>query len=64
MKSISMSQQYNEKLYHGTISEIDKVDVSKGRGNEQSENLGMQYYVGKQEVADNLIKEIRLVDWR
>ena len=154
-----MSQQYKEKLYHGTVSEISSVDVSKGRGNKdfgkgfymavtkrqavgmmhkkyreavrrsrnkkkadfsdfvlmcreqggvphdydvvigptadddtmlclkaywdglygkvgstdakrillnnlEPENLGIQYYVGRQKVADRLIKEIRPVEWR
>ncbi len=25
--------QFNSRLYHGTVSQIDKVDVSLGRGN-------------------------------
>ena len=27
-----MSQQYREKLYHGTVSEILRVDVTKAVG--------------------------------
>ena len=30
----------------------------------EPENLGIQYFIGKQTVADRLIKEIRRVDWR
>lgn len=32
--------------------------------NLEPENLGVQYYVGKQEVANKLIKEIVETDWR
>ena len=32
--------------------------------NLEPENLGIQYYVGRQEVADRLIKDIREIDWR
>lgn len=32
--------------------------------NLETENLGIQYYVGKQEVADRLIASIRAIDWR
>ena len=32
--------------------------------NLEPENLGEQYYVGRQEIADRLIKEIIEIDWR
>jgi len=32
--------------------------------NLETENLGIQYFVGKQEVADQLILSIKLIDWR
>ena len=32
--------------------------------NLESENLGIQYYVGRQEIADNLIVKIQPIDWR
>lgn len=32
--------------------------------NLEPENLGIQYYVGKQEIANRLIKEIKRTDWR
>lgn len=32
--------------------------------NLETENLGIQYYVGKQEVADRLIASIKAIDWR
>jgi len=37
-----MSQQYKETLYHGTVFQIDKVDVSKGRGNK---DFGKGFYM-------------------
>ena len=33
-------------------------------GNLEPENLGVQYYIGKQEVADKLILEVKEIDWR
>ena len=32
--------------------------------NLETENLGIQYFVGKQEIADALIVSMKLVDWR
>lgn len=32
--------------------------------NLEVENLGIQYYIGKQEVADRLITEIKQINWR
>ncbi len=32
--------------------------------NLESENLGVQYFVGKQEVADKLIVSINEINWR
>lgn len=32
--------------------------------NLEPENLGVQYYVGRQEVADRLILELREIDWK
>lgn len=32
--------------------------------NLETENLGVQYFVGKQEVADKLIADIKEIDWR
>ncbi|MCM1056945.1 MAG: DUF3990 domain-containing protein [Firmicutes bacterium] len=41
-------------------------DAAKGilLNNLETENLGIQYYVGKQEVADRLIVRIKAIDWR
>lgn len=32
--------------------------------NLETENLGVQYFVGKQEIADKLIADIKEIDWR
>ncbi|MDE6620828.1 MAG: DUF3990 domain-containing protein [Lachnospiraceae bacterium] len=32
--------------------------------NLETENLGIQYYIGKQDVADRLIADLRVIDWR
>ncbi len=32
--------------------------------NLEVENLGIQYYIGKQEIADNIITNVREIDWR
>lgn len=32
--------------------------------NLETENLGIQYYIGKQEVADRLIVKMNTIDWR
>ena len=32
--------------------------------NLETENLGIQYFIGKQEVADQLIVSIKAIDWR
>lgn len=31
--------------------------------NLEVENLGIQYYIGKQEIADNIITNVREIDW-
>lgn len=52
-------------LYHGTVSEIGS-DAAKRMllNNLETENLGIQYFVGKQEVANQLIVSIKAIDWR
>lgn len=32
--------------------------------NLEPDNLGIQYFIGKQEVADKLVKELKEIDWR
>ena len=52
---------YWDGLYGKTGSvEAKKVLLS----NLETENLGIQYFVGKQDVADKLIAGIKLIDWR
>ena len=52
---------YWDGLYGKTGSvEAKKVLLS----NLETENLGIQYFVGKQEVADKLIVGIKRIDWR
>ena len=53
-----MSQQYREKLYHGTVSEIIRVDVSKGRGNK---DFGKGFYmaVTKKQAVGMMHKKYR-----
>ena len=57
----------SDTLYHGTIDFFSSVDVTKGRSNKDFgkgfymavENLGIQYYIGKQRVADKLILSLK-----
>ena len=42
-----MLQQYKKVLYHGTISEITEIDVSKGRGNK---DFGKGFYMAESVV--------------
>lgn len=52
---------YWDGLYGKTGSvEAKKVLLS----NLETENLGIQYFVGKQDVVDKLIAGIKLIDWR
>lgn len=32
--------------------------------NLETENLGIQYFIGKQKVADRLVQEMKIIDWR
>lgn len=104
-----MFRNISTTLYHGSISVIDKVDVSMGRGRKdfgkgfymsvskqqaigmmqkkyreakrryfnsdrddfqevlykielEMENLGIQYFIGKQEVADKIIKSFARIE--
>lgn len=52
---------YWDGLYGKTGSEEAKRTLLK---NLETDNLGIQYFIGKQEVADSLISELLLVDWR
>ena len=52
---------YWDGLY-GTVgsSEAKRILLN----NLETENLGIQYFIGKQEVADHVIKSMKEVDWR
>lgn len=52
---------YWDGLYGKVGSESAKNTLLN---NLETENLGIQYFVGKQEVADKLIMDIREIDWR
>jgi len=52
---------YEEGLYGVRGSLQAKQILLK---NLEVENLGIQYFIGKQEVADTLIKSIKKIDWR
>ncbi|MCD8300122.1 MAG: DUF3990 domain-containing protein [Clostridiales bacterium] len=52
---------YEEGLYGETGSPQAKETLLK---NLEVENLGIQYFIGKQNVADTIIKSIREIDWR
>lgn len=52
---------YQDGLYGKVGSEEAKKILL---GNLETEQLGIQYFVGKQEVADKVIKSIRKIDWR
>lgn len=52
---------YWDGLYGKTGSEEAKKTLLN---NLETDNLGIQYFIGKQDVADNLITELLLIDWR
>ena len=60
--------QFNSRLYHGTVSQIDKVDVSLGRGNKdfgkgfymavsQTQAIGMMHKKYREAVRRNRNKK-------
>ncbi|MBQ9032465.1 MAG: DUF3990 domain-containing protein [Parasporobacterium sp.] len=66
-----MSQLYREMLYHGTVSEISKVDVSKGRGNKdfgkgsymavtKKQAIGMMHKKYREAVRRSLNKKMQI----
>lgn len=52
---------YWDGLY-GKIGTIEAKRILLN--NLETENLGVQYFIGKQEIADRLITNIKLIDWR
>lgn len=53
-----MYQKFKTTLYHGTISIIDRVDVSQGRGNK---DFGKGFYMAttKKQAVGMMHKNIR-----
>ena len=47
---------------YGKIGTAEAMEVLLR--NLETDNLGIQYFIGKQDVADKLIKELKLIDWR
>lgn len=52
---------YRDGLYGKVGSDAAKKILLN---NLETENLGIQYYIGKQEVADRLIADLKVIDWR
>lgn len=52
---------YQDGLYGKTDSKEAKKILL---GNLEPENLGVQYFIGKQEIADKLIKSLIRIEWR
>lgn len=48
--------------FYGKIGSIGAKKILLN--NLETENLGIQYFIGKQEVADKLIVNIKQIDWR
>ncbi len=54
-------KSYWDGLYGKVGSDMAKKTLLD---NLETENLGIQYFVGKQEVADKIIVDIKAIDWR
>ena len=52
---------YWDGLY-GVVGSLEAKKILLN--NLETENLGIQYFIGKQEVVDSVIKSIKEVDWR
>lgn len=51
--------------WDGLYGKVGSEDAKKLLlNNLETDHLGIQYFVGKQEVADLLIKDLCLVDWK
>jgi len=51
--------------FDGMYGKIDSIEAKRILlRNLETENLGIQYYIGKQEVADKLIEGIKEIEWR
>ena len=47
---------------YGKVGSLDAKRILLN--NLETENLGIQYFIGKQEVADKLIVSMNAIDWR
>ena len=52
---------YWDELY-GKVGSVSAKRILLS--NLEPDNLGIQYYIGKQEIADHLIKDIKEISWR
>lgn len=52
---------YSDGLYGQVGSETAKNILLN---NLETENLGIQYFIGKQEIVNQLICRIKKIDWR
>lgn len=51
--------------WDGLYGKVGSVEAKRILlNNLETENLGIQYFIGKQEIADALIVSMKLVDWR
>lgn len=54
-------KSYWDGLYGKVDSDMAKKTLLD---NLETENLGIQYFVGKQEIADKIIVDIKAIGWR
>lgn len=51
--------------WDGLYGKAGEVEAKKTLlNNLETENLGIQYFIGKQQVADRLIADIKVIEWR
>ena len=51
--------------WDGLYGAVDSTEAKRILlNNLETENLGIQYFIGKQEVVDHVIKSMKEVDWR
>lgn len=54
-----------KSYFDGMYGKIDSIEAKRILlKNLEVENLGVQYYIGKQDVADKLISSIKKIEWR
>ena len=51
--------------WDGLYGEVGTIEAKRMLlHNLETENLGIQYFIGKQEIADKLIMSMKNIDWR